>query len=151
MYPLEWAVAGGIFIWLSVLTFFIFRQRNFTKELFPKDGSRDIKNKFKEVIEAISAFEKNNQILENRLTGFKKDSLSNIQKLAVLKYNPYNDTGGDQSFSWVMLDGKMDGVLITSLHSRAGTRTYLKNIKKGESELELSKEEKSVLKEALES
>ncbi len=45
---------------------------------------------------------------------------------------------------------EFDGVLITSLHSRAGTRTYLKNIKKGESELELSKEEKSVLSEALE-
>lgn len=151
MYPVEWAVAGGFLIWLLVLTFLTLRQRNFTKELFPKDGSRDIKNKFNEVIEAISAFEKNNQILENRLTGFKKDSLSNIQKLAVLKYNPYNDTGGDQSFSLAMLDGKMDGVLITSLHSRAGTRTYLKTIKKGGSELELSKEEKTVLNKALES
>lgn len=150
MDPVEWLVAGVCLIWLSGLTFLILRQQNFLKDLFPKDNSRDIRNKFKEVIEAISAFEKNNQILENRLTGFKKDSLSNIQKLAVLKYNPYNDTGGDQSFSLAMLDGKMDGVLITSLHSRASTRIYLKNIKAGKSELELSKEESKVLKQALE-
>lgn len=144
------AVAVGFFIWLAVLTFIIFKQRNFFKDLFPKDNSRDIRNKFKEVLEAISGFEKNNQILENRLIGFKKDSLDNFSKLAVLKYNPYNDTGGDQSFSLAILNGKMDGVVITSLHSRASTRIYLKDIKSGKSELELSKEEARVLKEALE-
>jgi hypothetical protein len=147
-----WAVAvtGAFFIWLSILTFLIFKQRNFFKELFPKDNSRDIRNKFKEVLESISGFEKNIQMLDNRLTGFKKESLSNIQKLAVLKYNPYNDTGGDQSFSLAMLNGKMDGVVITSLHSRSGTRIYLKSIKTGKSELELSKEEARVLRQATE-
>ena len=148
-----WAVAAIAvgFLWLGILTFIVLSQRNFLKDLFPKDNSRDIRNKFKEVLDAISGFEKNNQILENRLTGFKKDSLENFSKLAVLKYNPYNDTGGDQSFSLVILNGKMDGVLITSLHSRGSTRIYLKNIKSAESELELSKEEASVLKRAIES
>lgn len=148
-----WAVAAivGIFLWLGILTYLILSQRNFIKDLFPKDNSRDIRNKFKEVLEAISGFEKNNEILENRLTGFKKDSLENYSKLAVLKYNPYNDTGGDQSFSLALLNGKMDGVVITSLHSRSGTRIYLKNIKVGKSELELSKEETKVLKDALDS
>lgn len=152
MYPV-WAVAAivGIFVWLGILTFIVFSQRNFLKDLFPKDNSRDIRNKFKEVLEAISGFEKNNQILENRLVGFKRDSLENYSKLAVLKYNPYNDTGGDQSFSLALLNGKMDGVVITSLHSRNSTRIYLKNIKIGKSELELSKEESKVLKDALES
>jgi len=152
MYPV-WAVAAivGIFVWLGILTFIVFSQRNFLKDLFPKDNSRDVRNKFKEVLEAISGFEKNNQILENRLVGFKRDSLENYSKLAVLKYNPYNDTGGDQSFSLALLNGKMDGVVITSLHSRNSTRIYLKNIKIGKSELELSKEESKVLKDALES
>lgn len=152
MYPV-WAVAVSVvfFIWLLILTFLILRQGSFFKDLFPKDNSRDIRNKFKEVLEAISGFEKNNEILENRLTGFKKDSLENYSKMAVLKYNPYNDTGGDQSFSLVLLNGKMDGVLITSLHSRGSTRIYLKNIKSGKSELELSKEETKALVNAIES
>lgn len=147
-----WAVAVGLvfLIWLLVLSFLAFQQNNFLKKLFPKDGSREIRNKLKEVLEAISGFEKNNEILERRLLGFKKDSLENYSKLAVLKYNPYNDTGGDQSFSLVLLNGKMDGVLITSLHSRGSTRIYLKNIVKGRSELELSKEETKVLEQALE-
>lgn len=147
-----WAVAasGAFFIWLLILTFLTLKQKNFLKSLFPKDQSRDIRNKFQEVLEIISGFEKKIQILENRLTGFKRESLGNIQKLAVLRYNPYNDTGGEQSFSLVLLDGKMNGVLITSLHSRAGTRIYLKNIVLGESELELSKEENNALKKAIE-
>lgn len=147
-----WAVAVlvGILIWLGILTLLIVKQRSFFKDLFPKDNSRDIRNKFKEVLEAISGFEKNNQILENRLTGFKKDSLENYSKLAVFKYNPYNDTGGDQSFSLALLNGKMDGVVITSLHSRSSTRIYLKNVKSGKSELELSKEETKVLSQAME-
>lgn len=151
MYPV-WAVAAlvGILIWLGVLTILFLSQRNFLKNLFPKDNTRDIRNKFKEVIGAISGFEKDSQILEDRLKGFKKDSLENYSKMAVFKYNPYNDTGGDQSFSLVLLNGKMNGVLITSLHSRASTRTYLKTIKGGKSELELSKEESKVLKDAME-
>lgn len=152
MYPV-WAVAVflGIFIWLLILTFLVLKQQNFFKDLFPKDNSRDIRNKFKEILEAISGFEKNNQILENRLTGFKKDSLDNFSKWAVFKYNPYNDTGGDQSFSLAILNGKMDGVVMTSLHSRSTTRFYLKDIKSGKSELELSKEEAKVLERAIES
>lgn len=151
MYPV-WAVAvlGAFFIWLLILTFLALKQQNFLKDLFPKNESRDIRNKFKEISEAISGFEKTIQILENRLVGFKKESLHNLQKLAVLKYNPYNDTGGEQSFSLALLNGKMEGVVITSLHSRAGTRIYLKNIRQGKSELELSKEEIEVLRKALE-
>lgn len=150
MYPV-WAVAvtGAFFIWLALLTYLVLRQKNFFQELFPKDNSRDIRNKFKEVLEAISLFEKENRLLDNRITGFKKESLGNLQNLAVLKYNPYNDTGGEQSFSLALLDGRLNGVVLTSLHSRSGTRTYLKSVKSGKSELELSKEEAQVLKEAI--
>lgn len=148
-----WAVAAAfvIFAWLLVLTVLTLRQQGSLKTLFPKDGSRDIRNKFKELIEIVAGFARNNEVLERRILEFKKEGLANFSKLAVLKYNPYNDTGGDQSFSLAILDGKMDGVVITSLHARSGTRIYLKNIKKGKSELELSKEESKVLKDALDS
>lgn len=148
-----WAVAAVfvIFVWLLVLTFLTLRQQSSMRGLFPKDGSRNIRNKFKELIEIVAGFAKNNQVLERRIVEFRKEGLANFSKLSVLKYNPYNDTGGDQSFSLALLDGKMDGILITSLHARSGTRIYLKHIKKGQSELELSREEAKVLKEALDS
>ena len=147
-----WAVAvtGAFFIWLVILTFLVLKQKSFFKELFPKDNSRDIRNRFKEVLEAIARFEKENQILDNRLTGFKKDSLGNLQNLAVLRYNPYNDTGGEQSFSLALLNCRLNGIVLTSLHSRSGTRIYLKDIKNGKSQLELSKEEAQVLEQAVE-
>ncbi len=155
-----WAAAalGAICFWLILLTYLYLRQWSFLKQLFPKNDSRDIRNeasfllrnRFKEVTEAISGFEKDNKILQNKLIGVIKDGLGNLQKIAVLKYNPFEETGGDQSFSLALLNGKLDGVVITSLHSRSGTRIYLKDIKSGKSELELSKEEAQVLKKAIE-
>lgn len=64
-------------------------------------------------------------------------------KINLIRFNPFEDLGGDQSFILVMLDNTNSGVIITSLHSRDVTRTYAKAIKNGEGyNTTLSKEEK---------
>ncbi len=73
-----------------------------------------------------------------------------IQKMALHRYNPYHDTGGDQSFSLALLDAVGDGVVITSLHSRAGTRVFAKKVTQGkEDESRFSGEERQVIEQAL--
>ncbi len=79
-----------------------------------------------------------------------KQSLYFYQKLGVIRYNPFADTGGDQSFSLALLNGHDDGVLVTSLYSRTGVRWYIKTIKKGKGmEHSLSKEETEALRIAM--
>jgi hypothetical protein len=69
-----------------------------------------------------------------------------IQKIGLLRFNPFKDTGGDQSFILALLDAKDTGVVITALYSRSGTRWYAKKVLKGRgSEHELSDEEKKAL------
>jgi hypothetical protein len=64
-------------------------------------------------------------------------------KINLIRFNPFDDLGGNQSFILVMLDNTNSGVIITSLHSRDVTRIYAKSIKNGEGEnTSLSKEEK---------
>ena len=64
-------------------------------------------------------------------------------KINLIRFNPFEDMGGDQSFILVMLDNTNSGVIITSLHSRDVTRIYAKAIKNGEGDSNtLSKEEK---------
>lgn len=135
-----------VVIWLVFLTIQLFRQQRFLVSLFPSSGERDIRNKFKELTNLIAGFNQKELEINLKIDQIKKDSLKNIQKVSILRYNPYKDTGGDQSFSVVLLNKELTGVVITSLHSRAGTRVYVKNIVEGKSDLDLSKEELEVLK-----
>ena len=77
-------------------------------------------------------------------------NLSNIQKVSFARYNPFGEMGGEQSFTIALLNGLNDGFLLTSLHTRSGTRTYAKKISEGKCKLELSKEEQKALKQAIE-
>ena len=70
-----------------------------------------------------------------------------LQKLTLKRFNPFSDTGGDQSFILAILDGNKDGVVITSLHSRENTRFYVKSVQGGAGvKHPLSKEEQKVIK-----
>jgi hypothetical protein len=143
-------IIGGVsLIWLGILTYFFLKERSYLRLLFPQDESRDIRAKLREVVTAVSEFKQENTLLAKKLDDLTVEGMSHIQKVEIVRYNPYNDTGGDQSFSVVILDGKLNGLLITSLHSRSGTRIYTKIIKSGKSDLDLSKEEIVLLDKAV--
>ena len=71
-----------------------------------------------------------------------------IQRVGVVRFNPFPDTGGNQSFAVALLDSRGDGVVLSSLHSRAGTRLYLKQITTGKAETALSEEETEAIRRA---
>lgn len=74
------------------------------------------------------------------------DGRLHLAQLSLKRFNPFSDTGGDQSFMLSILDGNKDGVVITSLHSRENTRFYVKSVKGGEGiEHPLSKEEQKIV------
>ena len=130
---------GIVVIWLLVLSYLFWKEKNFLKSLFPKEESRDIRQKFEEVTKALEAFEKK-----------EKRDLSNIRKVALARFNPYEDTGGDISFSIAMLDSENSGIVITSLHSRAGTRIFAKDVVEGKpGKYKFAEEEEKVIKEAV--
>ncbi len=68
---------------------------------------------------------------------------------SVVRYNPFKDLGGDQSFVVALLDGDTTGVIISSLHTRDGTRVYAKPVLHGTSPYKLSQEEERALHDAL--
>jgi hypothetical protein len=72
-----------------------------------------------------------------------------VHKVGIIRFNPFKDIGRDQSFALALLDGKDSGLVISSLHTREGTRIYSKPIIKGESEkYTLTEEEKQAIKTA---
>jgi hypothetical protein len=72
-----------------------------------------------------------------------------IQKVAVIRYNPFSDTGGDQSFAIALLDSLGNGIVLSSLHSRTDTRVFAKPVQGGRSKYQLSDEEQDAVKKAL--
>lgn len=73
-----------------------------------------------------------------------------LSKVALIRFNPFGDTGGDQSFCLAILDHTNSGYIISAVHARSGTRVYAKDIFNGESKHHMSKEENKALKDAME-
>jgi hypothetical protein len=72
-----------------------------------------------------------------------------LQRVGLVRYNPFEETGGNQSFALALLDAKGDGIVVSSLHARAGTRVYAKTVAGGQSEAALSDEESEAVRQAL--
>ncbi len=75
---------------------------------------------------------------------------NSIQHLGIVRFNAFDDTGSDLSFSIAFLDAHDNGVVLTNLFGRNESRIYAKPILKGESAYLLTIEEKEALQKALE-
>lgn len=93
-----------------------------------------------------------NQIdmLQKQCDTIEKNGFFHIQRIGLVRFNPFKDTGGDQSFILALLDGKSTGVVISGLYSRAGTRWYAKKVFEGKGVgHHLSHEEKNAISQAI--
>lgn len=72
-----------------------------------------------------------------------------LQKVGVVRFNPFQDSGGDQSFAIALLDQGGTGVVVSSLHGRAETRIFAKQVTNGRSRHALSDEEQQAIRTAL--
>ena len=107
------------------------------KEIFlaQKDKHEDLEEKIKEAFSKIKDLENTSEIT--------------IQKVGVVRFNPFDNIGGNQSFVIALLDGKNNGFLISSLFVEDGNRVYAKTIKQGKSDYALSKDEDEAIKKAI--
>ncbi len=105
---------------------------------------------FREILAYFKNLEKSFEKLSKELENLKEESKFSIQKVGIVRFNPFSEVGSDQSFSIALLDGNNDGIVITSLYTREGNRIYGKSVKASLSKYSLSKEEKSAIEKAME-
>lgn len=138
----------ALVLWLTGLSFAFYKLLNHYKKIIRKAGGGDLVK----AIETVFSLEEKNTTdikkLEGQIGKLTKQSVFPIQKVGLTRYNPFNETGGDQSFSLCLLDGADSGFVLTALHTRDRTRVYTKSIYNGESKYELSAEERKSLREA---
>ncbi|MBP7018012.1 DUF4446 family protein [Candidatus Saccharibacteria bacterium] len=115
------------------------------KNVLDLSSSGDLNLVLEEIISSNKNIEQQQTQIKKLYSEVKSISERSLQKTALLRFNPFRDTGGDQSFALCMLDHTNSGVIITAIHSRENTRVYTKEINNGSSQLSLSKEENLVL------
>lgn len=101
------------------------------------------------VMKRIRALEENLKETQEELHHLQKESKKSLTKIGITRFNPFNEIGGDQSFSIALLDQWNDGVVVTSYYGRELNRIYAKEIKKGTSEYQMSAEEKDAIQKAM--
>ncbi len=87
--------------------------------------------------------------VEARTAVLERDLRRSFARVGLVRYNPFEDTGGNQSFALALLDAHGDGFVVSSLHSRNQTRVYAKGVKGGQSDSAVSDEEAEALRAAL--
>lgn len=136
----------AVVVWNLGLSYLIWKDRGFLRSLFPRTKEREIRQRFEELLGDVAGFEKKLEGLSEDLSRENRLSQKHIQGVAFVRYNPYDEVGGDQSFSIALLDSLGDGIVVTSLHTRSGTRVFAKPVSKGEENgYEFSKEEREVI------
>lgn len=115
-------------------------------------GEKEVKS-FEDKIERI--FEENNYIKdlseENKkeIKKINKDMELSFNRVGIVKYDAFQQMGGNLSFSLCLLNERKDGIILNSVHSTEGCYTYVKEIKSGMCDLELCNEEREALIEAV--
>ena len=100
-------------------------------------------------IERVHAVGRDVDALEARSAVIEQTQRKALQRVGLVRYNPFEDTGGNQSFALALLDQDGNGFIVSSLHARAGTRMYGKAVTRGQPEGALSGEEAEALRVAL--
>jgi len=115
--------------------------------IFKKENQEEPKTN-EELFSYIKKLEGNIKQMTAEIESLKRKNKLSVQNIGIIRYNPFKEVGGDQSFSIALLDGENDGIVVTSLFSRDGNRIYGKPIKKGSSPYSLSDEERKAIEEA---
>lgn len=138
-----------IFVWLFVISIFVVRMIHHYNTLTKGITKPDLKKALDKLLQEREALVSQVDTHEKLLQELKYSGMRHIQRVGILRFNPFEDTGGSQSFILALLDDTNSGIVITSLYARTGNRWYVKQVKSGEGkDLELSKEELKAIKDA---
>ncbi|MEK7495643.1 MAG: DUF4446 family protein [Patescibacteria group bacterium] len=144
-----YVVAVIIVVWLGILTGLILKMKAHYNNLI----SNTRKHKIDEILDELLMIDKKTsqelEIVKKELREEIKVSSLHIQKVGLVRFNPFERSGGEKSFVITFLNYENSGIVINFIHTREGLRVYSKKVKNGKSEeFELSEEEKKAIEKS---
>ncbi len=112
-------------------------------------GGADLEATLHEFVSRMDNVEQMAQGMDHRVGGVEVRLPYLVQHIGVVRFNPFQDKGGDQSFVVAILDDHADGAVLSGLHSRMDSRVYAKPVVNGQSTYTLTNEEKEAIARAM--
>lgn len=136
-------------LWSLVLSFFLWQVLSHYNKLTKGISNKTLKVVLEKMLGDNEVSQKKIEELISRCVKIEAEGFLHIQRIGLVRFNPFKDTGGDQSFVLAILDGRNNGLVISSLHGRTGNRWYAKTVVEGKGkEHDLSEEEEKAIKQA---
>ena len=138
-------------IWNIILSFKIRKIKKNIQQFFSGNKVTNLEELLLSQAKNLQILDKDIQELYDISNQINQLAAKSLHKFGIIRFNPFKDVGGNQSFAIAFLNGKGNGITISSLYSREGTRIYAKSIIAGESEkYPLTEEEKEAIEIAME-
>lgn len=134
------------FIWNVYLNYNLSRVKKRTRSFFASSEAKDLEEIIYKQIKKTNEVDGEIKKLIEDNGKIRENMAKCVQKVGVVRFNPFGDVGGNQSFAIALLDKYLSGVIILSLYSRDDVKVYSKQIIEGKSEYTLSKEEEEAIK-----
>jgi len=131
-----------------VLIIWLIKTEARLKKLFAGKDSKNLESLMNNLVAEINSLQKSKTETEKYLEDIEKRLKRSIQGLETIRFKPFKDFGGNQSFASAFLNEEGDGLIISSLYAREHLSIFAKPVKNYKSEYELTGEEKEVLNKA---
>lgn len=160
---LEFLKTDSYMVILSVVTIVLFigflailinniKLNNRYKKFMSKIGNgKNIEEDLNKFINEVSRVEEQNAEIISFCKSLDEDISKCIQKVGIVRYSAFKDTGSDLSFATALLDEKNNGVVFNGIYSREMSNIYAKPVENGNSKYTLSEEELEAIKKAVDS
>jgi hypothetical protein len=130
------ALISSAFLWWNM-----YRFNQLKRTFFAGNQGRDLEEVIKSMVEQMRYLEATQIEAATHTKAIYNQLQLGVQKVGLVRFNPFGDSGGNLSFSLALLDAYNTGVIITSMYGREQNRIYTKRIVNGNSESQLNKEE----------
>ena len=141
----------SILLILLIITLFLRQSRlevNYRIFMKGKNG-KSLEETFKQQFDDIDVVKEQTDLLHKRMMYVEKSLNRSYQKCGIVKYDAFKEIGGKLSFAYALLNDSNTGFVMNCIHSREGSYTYIKDVIRGECELQLSEEEAEAIKIAM--
>lgn len=143
-----WYSVGVLLALCTVLLIMVVQLNKRLKLFFTNTKGEDWETPLKSQIAELKRVAYRVKDTEEKIKALEAIAQKSAQKIGIVRYNPFKEVGGNQSFSIAVLDNVDNGFVISSLFTTERSRVYVKPIKNGTSQLTLTEEEKDAIGEA---
>lgn len=135
---------------MAITTFGLFINiKRILHQITSKQNAQSLDEILTDFLSHLRTSKKRQEQLEQIIHDLEIQTKTHVQKVGFIRFNPFTDIGGDQSFSLALLDGHNSGFVISSLHGRDRTRIFAKLVVSGkDNKFELSHEEQLAVTQA---